>query len=158
MQIPLRYAEDIIGGSGDNIEFIRARSGANILILEGGRFDEIVVEIRGTPTQVQTAQQLIEVFYVFNNLIICFHHHPCLFHDNDASYGTQFSSKYSVRELWIPVNIHFDVQGLAIQCTRPNSELGVRRLILFLFQFFLKCFNYKFSSVNGCYSGFNSGA
>ena len=88
MQIPIRYAEDIIGSGGGNIEFIRARSGANILILEGGRFDEIVVEIRGTPTQVQTAQQLIEVCLVFSNLIICFHHHPSLFHDNDASYGT----------------------------------------------------------------------
>ncbi|KAJ6810965.1 RNA-binding KH domain-containing protein PEPPER-like [Iris pallida] len=61
MQIPLTYAEDIIGREGANIAYIRRTSGAVLSIQESRGFsDEIVVEIKGTPTQVQTAQQLIE--------------------------------------------------------------------------------------------------
>ncbi|XP_068634408.1 RNA-binding KH domain-containing protein PEPPER-like [Aristolochia californica] len=63
MQIPLSYAEDIIGVGGANIAYIRRTSGAILTVQETiGRGDEITVEIKGTSTQVQTAQQLIQDF------------------------------------------------------------------------------------------------
>ncbi|KAJ8633827.1 hypothetical protein MRB53_027163 [Persea americana] len=63
MQIPLSYAEDIIGVGGVNIAYIRRTSGATLTVQESrGLPDEITVEIKGTSTQVQTAQQLIQNF------------------------------------------------------------------------------------------------
>ncbi|XP_076910659.1 RNA-binding KH domain-containing protein PEPPER-like [Bidens hawaiensis] len=59
MQIPLVYAEDIIGSGGRNIAFIRRTSGALLTVQEGLQ-DEIVIEIKGTSSQVQTAQHLIQ--------------------------------------------------------------------------------------------------
>ena len=61
MQIPLSYAEDIIGIQGTNIEYIRRTSGAILTVQESRVPDEIVVEIKGTSSQVQMAQQLIQV-------------------------------------------------------------------------------------------------
>lgn len=62
MQIPLTYAEDIIGVKGANIAYIRANSGAVVTIQESfGSPDDITVEIKGTSSQVQAAQQLIQV-------------------------------------------------------------------------------------------------
>ncbi|KAF4381838.1 hypothetical protein F8388_010807 [Cannabis sativa] len=61
MQIPLAYAEDIIGIEGSNIAYIRRTSGAILTVQESmGLPDEITVEIKGTSTQVQLAQQLIQ--------------------------------------------------------------------------------------------------
>ncbi|KAK6944590.1 K Homology domain, type 1 [Dillenia turbinata] len=61
MQIPLTYAEDIIGIGGANIAYIRRASGAVITVQESrGLPDEIMVEIKGTQLQVQTAQKLIQ--------------------------------------------------------------------------------------------------
>ncbi|XP_076956381.1 RNA-binding KH domain-containing protein PEPPER-like [Bidens hawaiensis] len=61
MQIPLIYAEDIIGVAGTNIAYIRRTSGAILTVQESrGLPDEITVEIKGTAAQVQTAQQLIQ--------------------------------------------------------------------------------------------------
>ncbi|KAJ6840445.1 RNA-binding KH domain-containing protein PEPPER-like [Iris pallida] len=61
MQIPLIYAEDIIGREGANIAYIRRTSGAVLSIQESrGLSDEIIVEIKGTTTQVHTAQELTE--------------------------------------------------------------------------------------------------
>ncbi|CAA2969135.1 RNA-binding KH domain-containing PEPPER [Olea europaea subsp. europaea] len=63
MQIPLAYAEDIIGVKGANIDYIRRTSGAILTVLESrGLHDKITVEIKGTSSQVQTAQQLIQEF------------------------------------------------------------------------------------------------
>ncbi|KAL8158754.1 hypothetical protein V2J09_000291 [Rumex salicifolius] len=63
MQIPLSYAEDIIGTAGSNIAFIRRSSGATITVQESrGYPDEITVEIKGTALQVQAAQQLMQEF------------------------------------------------------------------------------------------------
>ncbi|CAH8332258.1 unnamed protein product [Eruca vesicaria subsp. sativa] len=62
MQIPFSYAEDIIGLEGANIAYIRRRSGATITIQESPHPDQITVEIKGTSSQVQTAQQLIQEF------------------------------------------------------------------------------------------------
>lgn len=62
MQIPLAYAEDIIGMGGKNIAYIRRSSGAIVTLQEGrGLPDEMVIEIKGTAPQVQAAQQLIHV-------------------------------------------------------------------------------------------------
>ncbi|XP_074276397.1 RNA-binding KH domain-containing protein PEPPER [Silene latifolia] len=61
MQVPLSYAEDIIGVAGTNIAHIRLSSGAALTVQEcQGGGDEITVEIKGTAMQVQTAQQLIQ--------------------------------------------------------------------------------------------------
>ncbi|CAJ1941757.1 unnamed protein product [Sphenostylis stenocarpa] len=60
MQIPLSYAEDIIGIQGTNIDYIRRTSGAILTVQESRVPDEIIVEIKGTSSQVQTAQQLIQ--------------------------------------------------------------------------------------------------
>ncbi|CAK9169404.1 unnamed protein product [Ilex paraguariensis] len=61
MQIPLTFAEDIIGIGGTNIAYIRRTSGAILTVQESrGLPDEITVEIKGTSSQVQTAQQLIQ--------------------------------------------------------------------------------------------------
>ncbi|KAJ6915434.1 LOW QUALITY PROTEIN: hypothetical protein NC651_017434 [Populus alba x Populus x berolinensis] len=63
MQIPLSYAEDIIGVAGSNIAYIRRTSRAILSIQESrGLPDEITVEIKGTSAQVQMAQQLIQEF------------------------------------------------------------------------------------------------
>ncbi|XWS52284.1 hypothetical protein CRYUN_Cryun11dG0055000 [Craigia yunnanensis] len=63
MQIPFSYAEDIIGIGGANISHIRRSSGAVITVQESrGLSDEITVEIKGTSSQVQLGQQLIQEF------------------------------------------------------------------------------------------------
>ncbi|XP_073123618.1 RNA-binding KH domain-containing protein PEPPER-like [Henckelia pumila] len=63
MQEPLSYAEDIIGVQGANIDYIRRTSGAILTVQESrGLHDEITVEIKGTSSQVQLAQQLIQDF------------------------------------------------------------------------------------------------
>ncbi|XP_061965771.1 RNA-binding KH domain-containing protein PEPPER-like [Populus nigra] len=63
MQVPLSYAEDIIGVAGSNIAYIRRTSRAILSIQESrGLPDEITVEIKGTGAQVQMAQQLIQEF------------------------------------------------------------------------------------------------
>lgn len=63
MQIPLSYADAIIGTAGSNISYMRRNSGATIAIQETrGVPGEMTVEIHGTATQVQTAQQLIQNF------------------------------------------------------------------------------------------------
>ncbi|KAL3644165.1 hypothetical protein CASFOL_012097 [Castilleja foliolosa] len=63
MQIPLAYAEDIIGVQGTNIDYIRRTSGAILTVQESrGLPEEITVEIKGTTAQVQAAQNLIQDF------------------------------------------------------------------------------------------------
>ncbi|XP_031112448.1 flowering locus K homology domain-like [Ipomoea triloba] len=63
MQIPLSYADAVIGTSGSNISYIRRTSGATIAIQETrGVPGEMTIEINGTASQVQTAQQLIQNF------------------------------------------------------------------------------------------------
>eukprot|EP00262_Sarcandra_glabra_P002820 TRINITY_DN131_c0_g1_i1.p1 TRINITY_DN131_c0_g1~~TRINITY_DN131_c0_g1_i1.p1 ORF type:complete len:487 (-),score=101.89 TRINITY_DN131_c0_g1_i1:278-1609(-) len=63
MQIPLSYADAVIGTAGASISYIRRASGATITIQETrGVPGEMTVEINGTATQVQTAQQLIQNF------------------------------------------------------------------------------------------------
>ncbi|KAJ0964325.1 hypothetical protein J5N97_029447 [Dioscorea zingiberensis] len=60
MQIPLFYAERIIGIGGQNIEYIRHTSGAILSLNESASIpDNITIEIKGTVTQVQAAHRLI---------------------------------------------------------------------------------------------------
>lgn len=74
MQIPLSYAEDIIGIGGANIAYIRRTSGAILTVQESrGLPDEITVEIKGTSSQVQTAQQLIQVHGNFSHTSVLIH-------------------------------------------------------------------------------------
>ncbi|KAF1878505.1 hypothetical protein Lal_00047174 [Lupinus albus] len=61
MQIPLSYADAVIGASGSNISYIRRASGASVTIQETrGVPGEMTVEINGTASQIQTAQQLVQ--------------------------------------------------------------------------------------------------
>ncbi|KAF2302514.1 hypothetical protein GH714_036629 [Hevea brasiliensis] len=61
MQIPLSYADALIGVSGANISYIRRASGAAIAVQETRDVPgEMTVEINGTASQMQTAQQLIQ--------------------------------------------------------------------------------------------------
>ncbi|KAI3460939.1 hypothetical protein Pfo_017602 [Paulownia fortunei] len=61
MQIPLSYADAVIGVNGANISYIRRASGATIAIQETrGVPGEMTVEINGSSSQVQAAQQLIQ--------------------------------------------------------------------------------------------------
>ncbi|KAA8537053.1 hypothetical protein F0562_029531 [Nyssa sinensis] len=63
MQIPLSYADAVIGTAGASISYIRRASGATVTIQETrGVPGEMTVEINGTASQVQTAQQLIQNF------------------------------------------------------------------------------------------------
>ncbi|KAK8964216.1 hypothetical protein KSP40_PGU015804 [Platanthera guangdongensis] len=63
MQIPLSYAEDIIGIGGGNIAYIRRTSGAVLTVQETrGVPDEITVEIKGSASEVQMAQQIVQEF------------------------------------------------------------------------------------------------
>lgn len=73
MQIPFSYAEDIIGVEGTNIAYIRRSSGATITIQESPHPDEITVEIKGTSSQVQNAQQLIQVRT--HSILVCTCYH-----------------------------------------------------------------------------------
>jgi len=61
MQVPLSYADAVIGAAGASISYIRRHSGATISIQEGAP-GEMTVEITGSASQVQTAQQLIKNF------------------------------------------------------------------------------------------------
>lgn len=62
MQIPLLYAEAIIGIEGKRISYIRRASGAELTIRESiTSSDEITVEIKGTSQEVQAAELLIQV-------------------------------------------------------------------------------------------------
>ncbi|KAF7817816.1 flowering locus K homology domain [Senna tora] len=63
MQIPLSYADAVIGTAGASISYTRRISGATVTIQETrGVPGEMTVEISGTASQVQTAQQLIQNF------------------------------------------------------------------------------------------------
>ncbi|GAV90702.1 KH_1 domain-containing protein, partial [Cephalotus follicularis] len=63
IQIPLSYADAVIGTAGANISYIRRASGATVTIQETrGVPGEMTVEISGTASQAQTAQQLIQNF------------------------------------------------------------------------------------------------
>ncbi|XWS42525.1 hypothetical protein CRYUN_Cryun16bG0021700 [Craigia yunnanensis] len=63
MQIPLSYVDAVIGTAGASISYIRRASGATVTIQETrGVPGEMTVEISGTASQVQTAQQLIQNF------------------------------------------------------------------------------------------------
>ncbi|XP_059440277.1 flowering locus K homology domain isoform X2 [Corylus avellana] len=63
MQIPLLYADAVIGTAGASISYIRRASGATVTIQETrGVPGEMTVEISGTASQVQAAQQLIQNF------------------------------------------------------------------------------------------------
>jgi poly(rC)-binding protein 3/4 len=61
MQVPIFYAEAVIGPTGERIEYIRRTSRSSILISnsEGTMY----IEITGSAaTDVLTAEQLIKVF------------------------------------------------------------------------------------------------
>uniref|UniRef100_A0A1J3E8K3 Poly(RC)-binding protein 1 n=1 Tax=Noccaea caerulescens TaxID=107243 RepID=A0A1J3E8K3_NOCCA len=63
MQIPLSYADAVIGNSGSNISYTRRLSGATVTIQETkGVPGEMTVEVSGTGSQVQAAMQLIQNF------------------------------------------------------------------------------------------------
>ena len=65
MQIPLSYADAVIGTAGASISYIRRASGATVTIQETrGVPGEMTVEISGSASQVQAAQQLIQEMHL----------------------------------------------------------------------------------------------
>ncbi|XP_052143249.1 RNA-binding KH domain-containing protein PEPPER-like [Oryza glaberrima] len=61
MQIPLPFAEEIIGARGQNISYIRSVSGAVVDLEESRDYpNEVLVMIKGSSSQVQTAHQLVQ--------------------------------------------------------------------------------------------------
>ncbi|KAH1081412.1 hypothetical protein J1N35_021173 [Gossypium stocksii] len=63
MQIPLSYANAVIGTSGANISYMRRASGAAIAIQETRDVPgDMTVEISGSASEVQAAEQLIRNF------------------------------------------------------------------------------------------------
>lgn len=61
MQLPIFYAEAVIGPSGERIEYIRRTSRSSILISDSQGV--MSIEITGSAaTDVLTAEQLIKVF------------------------------------------------------------------------------------------------
>uniref|UniRef100_A0A0E0BUU4 K Homology domain-containing protein n=1 Tax=Oryza glumipatula TaxID=40148 RepID=A0A0E0BUU4_9ORYZ len=68
MQVPLSYADAVIGAAGASISYIRRHSGATISIQEGVP-GEMTVEISGSASQVQTAQQLIKQQLLLQNFM-----------------------------------------------------------------------------------------
>ncbi|XP_024519491.1 flowering locus K homology domain [Selaginella moellendorffii] len=63
LQVPLLYADAIIGTAGANINYMRRTSGATISIQETPNAPgEMTIEVHGQSTQVQTAQQLLQNF------------------------------------------------------------------------------------------------
>ncbi|KAH9619337.1 hypothetical protein KSS87_001410 [Heliosperma pusillum] len=63
MQVPLQYADAVIGSNGSTVSYIRRASGATVTIQETrGVPGEMTVEIDGTASQVQAAQQLVQNF------------------------------------------------------------------------------------------------
>ncbi|RXI02014.1 hypothetical protein DVH24_015363 [Malus domestica] len=65
LQIPLSYADAVIGTAGASISYIRRASGATVTIQETrGVPGEMTVEISGSAPEVQAAQQLIQAMLV----------------------------------------------------------------------------------------------
>ncbi|GAB2287436.1 hypothetical protein Dimus_021813 [Dionaea muscipula] len=63
MQIPLSYADSVIGAGGASISYIRRASGSTVTVQETrSTSGEMTVEISGSASQVQAAQQLIQNF------------------------------------------------------------------------------------------------
>ncbi|KAH7284007.1 hypothetical protein KP509_34G035300 [Ceratopteris richardii] len=90
MQVPLHYAEAIIGTSGANISYMRRSSGATITIQETrGVRGEMTVEIHGTAAQVQTAQQLVQSFMAGSSAPV-----SSSFTNVDGSYSSYSSQSY----------------------------------------------------------------
>jgi poly(rC)-binding protein 3/4 len=62
MQVPIFYAEAVIGPNGERIEFIRCVSSCSILINDSGE-DGMSIMITGSSAiGVLTAKQLVKVF------------------------------------------------------------------------------------------------
>lgn len=79
MQIPLSYADAVIGTSGASISYIRRASGATVTIQETrGNPTEMTVEISGSASQVQTAQQLIQAILLPCPSFICYDSVPII--------------------------------------------------------------------------------
>lgn len=71
MQIPLSFADAVIGTAGASISYIRRASGATVTIQETrGVPGEMTVEMSGTASQVQAAQQLIQAIIFSSPLIL----------------------------------------------------------------------------------------
>lgn len=78
MQIPLSYADAVIGTQGSSISYIRRVSGATVTIQESrGIPGDMTVEISGTASQVQTAQQMIQVTVQNPHLVIDYLNEAC---------------------------------------------------------------------------------
>ncbi|KAH0902302.1 hypothetical protein HID58_041805 [Brassica napus] len=60
VRAPICYSDDIIGAQGANINYIRWRSGAILIVEESLNPGEMILVIKGTFSQVEIAYQLIQ--------------------------------------------------------------------------------------------------
>ncbi|CAG7887680.1 unnamed protein product [Brassica rapa] len=60
VRAPISYSDDIIGSGGANINYIRWRSGAILIVEESLNPGEMILVIKGTFSQVEIAYQLIQ--------------------------------------------------------------------------------------------------
>lgn len=96
MQVPISYADAVIGPSGSTISYIRRTSGAVVTIHETkGVPGEMTVEISGTASQIQTAQQLIQNYMAESNATVAHSTAPLSAADAYSNGSTYTSSGYT---------------------------------------------------------------
>jgi hypothetical protein len=112
MQIPLSYADAIIGSAGANISYMRRTSGATITIQETRSVPgEMTVEIHGSASQVQTAQQLIQV--------------RCSLWVGDAN---MYIYAYVLKRIYLDLAVTFVLQALSLSLILRGFTCIVRIL------------------------------
>jgi poly(rC)-binding protein 3/4 len=62
MQVPIFYAEAVIGPNGERIEYIRGASSCSILINDSGEGGMSIMITGSSAIGVLTAKQLVKVF------------------------------------------------------------------------------------------------
>ncbi|XP_050375395.1 RNA-binding KH domain-containing protein PEPPER [Argentina anserina] len=124
MQIPLSYAEDIIGVEGRSIEYIRRSSGALLTVQESrGLPDEITVEIKGTSSQVLAAQQLIQEVIATSNKDQISSSYGRMDTGLRSSYSQLDSTSYPSSS--VP-SLPYDVYGNSVPSQQPYGSSGLR--------------------------------
>lgn len=151
MQVPLLYTDAVIGISGSNISYIRRASGATIAIQETrGMPEEMTVEINGSASQVQTAQQLIQVFYNSCDFHVC---NICLYSLVTSSFDLLFF-------VLVPLfcNLIFSLYFLCLYCTfeiKPVIGFGNGiKAVVYLFLYFRSVFNLFPCNLDFSYVGY----
>lgn len=141
MQIPLSYADAVIGTAGASISYIRRASGATVTIQETrGVPGEMTVEISGTASQVQAAQQLIQaIFYALTFFFLVAMHLGQHFYV--SLFLFTFWLDYLCAYVWIQILCILEVYTVTvlILCQKRKQEMidiSIYRELIFIRLFF----------------------